>query len=93
VHVTRTRPQVEVFADGAGVVSHAGSRLIADLADLGGIPAGRVRRLRVSTGLGVAGAAWRDRGEGGVGERGLRFDDRDVWGVSLRIEARSVRSA
>jgi hypothetical protein len=33
VHVTRTRPQVEVFADGAGVVSHAGSRLIADLAD------------------------------------------------------------
>jgi hypothetical protein len=49
VHVTRTRPQVEVFADGAGVVSHAGSRLIADLADqttlsgqLSAVLAGRV---------------------------------------------------
>jgi hypothetical protein len=33
VHVTRTRPPVEVSADGVGVVSHAGSRLLADLAD------------------------------------------------------------
>jgi hypothetical protein len=33
VHATRTRPPVEVSADGAGVVSHAGSRLLADLAD------------------------------------------------------------
>ncbi len=33
MHVTRTRPPVEVSADGAGVVSHAGSRLLADLAD------------------------------------------------------------
>jgi hypothetical protein len=33
VHATRTRPAVEVSADGAGVVSHAGSRLLADLAD------------------------------------------------------------
>ena len=33
VHATRTRPAVEVSADGTGVVSHAGSRLIADLAD------------------------------------------------------------
>src|SRR4051794_2561202 len=33
VHVTRTRPTVEVSADGYGVVSHAGSRLLADLAD------------------------------------------------------------
>jgi Transposase DDE domain group 1 len=33
VYVTRTRPPVEVSADGAGVVSHAGSRLLADLAD------------------------------------------------------------
>ncbi|TAM88502.1 MAG: IS1380 family transposase [Jatrophihabitans sp.] len=33
VHATRTRPVVEVSADGVGVVSHAGSRLLADLAD------------------------------------------------------------
>ena len=33
VHATRTRPAVEVSADGVGVVSHAGSRLLADLAD------------------------------------------------------------
>jgi hypothetical protein len=33
VHVTRTRPPVEVSADGVGVVSHACSRLLADLAD------------------------------------------------------------
>jgi Transposase DDE domain group 1 len=33
VHATRTRPPVEVSADGVGVVSHAGSRLLADLAD------------------------------------------------------------
>jgi hypothetical protein len=33
VHVTRTRPLVEVSADGAGVVSHVGARLLADLAD------------------------------------------------------------
>jgi Transposase DDE domain group 1 len=33
VKVTRTRPGVVVSADGVGVVSHAGSRLLADLAD------------------------------------------------------------
>ena len=33
VHATRTRPPVVVSADGDGVVSHAGSRLLADLAD------------------------------------------------------------
>lgn len=33
VHATRSRPPVEVSADGDGVVSHAGSRLLADLAD------------------------------------------------------------
>jgi hypothetical protein len=33
VHATRTRPPVEVSADGVGVVSHAGSRLLVDLAD------------------------------------------------------------
>jgi hypothetical protein len=33
MHATRTRPAVVVSADGAGVVSHAGSRLFADLAD------------------------------------------------------------
>ena len=33
VKATRTRPPVVVSADGIGVVSHAGSRLLADLAD------------------------------------------------------------
>lgn len=30
---TTTRPKIIVTADGAGVVSHAGSRLLADIAD------------------------------------------------------------
>jgi hypothetical protein len=34
VKVTCTRPRVEVSADGAGVVSHVGARLLADLADV-----------------------------------------------------------
>lgn len=49
VHATRTRPALDVSADGSGVVSHAGSRLLADLADrstltaqLSGVFAGRV---------------------------------------------------
>jgi hypothetical protein len=33
VQATTTRPKIAVTADGAGVVSHAGSRLLADLAD------------------------------------------------------------
>jgi Transposase DDE domain group 1 len=33
VHVTRSRPAVEVSADGTGVVSHVGARLLADLVD------------------------------------------------------------
>ncbi len=33
MHATRTRPAVEVSADGVGVVSHAGLRLLADSAD------------------------------------------------------------
>jgi len=33
VHATRTRPSVEVSADGVGVVSHVGARLLADVAD------------------------------------------------------------
>jgi hypothetical protein len=33
VQATTTRPKITVTADGAGVVSHAGTRLLADLAD------------------------------------------------------------
>ena len=33
MHATRSRPPVEVSADGVGVVSHVGARLLADLAD------------------------------------------------------------
>ncbi len=33
MHVTAGRPRLVVTADGAGVVSHAGARLLADVAD------------------------------------------------------------
>ncbi|KOV69419.1 hypothetical protein ADL00_11580 [Streptomyces sp. AS58] len=33
MHTTRSRPKLVVSPDGHGVVSHAGSRLLADLAD------------------------------------------------------------
>ena len=33
MQVTTTRPKITATADGEGVVSHAGSRLLADLAD------------------------------------------------------------
>ncbi len=33
MQATTTRPKITVTADGAGVVSHAGTRLLADLAD------------------------------------------------------------
>ncbi|HEY0692608.1 MAG TPA: IS1380 family transposase, partial [Kribbella sp.] len=35
---TTTRPVVTVTADGRGVASHVGSRLLADLADVTGLP-------------------------------------------------------
>lgn len=37
VHPTSTRPTIMVTTDGRGVVSHAGSRLLADLADVTGL--------------------------------------------------------
>lgn len=40
VQTTRSRPRVRVTADGSGVVSHAGSRLLADLATLMGLDGG-----------------------------------------------------
>ena len=33
MQATTTRPTITVTSDGAGIVSHAGSRLLADLAD------------------------------------------------------------
>ena len=36
---TGTRPKVIVSADGRGVVSHAGARLLADMADAAGLTA------------------------------------------------------
>lgn len=35
-----SRPKVHVTADGSGVVGHAGTRLLADLADATGLTAG-----------------------------------------------------
>ena len=37
MHTTGSRPKLVVSADGRGVVSHAGSRLLADLADVTGL--------------------------------------------------------
>jgi hypothetical protein len=34
---TRTRPKLTVSCDGSGVVAHAGTRLVADLADITGL--------------------------------------------------------
>jgi len=38
VQATTTRPRITATTDGAGVVSHAGSRLLADVADAAGVP-------------------------------------------------------
>lgn len=49
MRTTRSRPKVVVSADGHGVVSHAGSRLLADLADVTSLTSGfadALRRLR-----------------------------------------------
>jgi hypothetical protein len=37
MQITRTRPKLVVTADGTGVVAHAGTRLLADLADATGL--------------------------------------------------------
>jgi hypothetical protein len=39
VHATTSRPLVTVTTDGRGVAAHAGSRLLADLADAAGLSA------------------------------------------------------
>ncbi|MEV6947872.1 IS1380 family transposase [Streptomyces sp. NPDC051172] len=49
MHTTGSRPKLVVSADGRGVVSHAGSRLLADLADVTGLTSAftdALRRLR-----------------------------------------------
>jgi hypothetical protein len=46
VHTTGARPKLVVSADGRGVVSHAGSRLLADLADATGLTAAFIQMLR-----------------------------------------------
>jgi len=49
VHTTGSRPKLVVSADGRGVVSHAGSRLLADLANVTGLTTAftdELRRLR-----------------------------------------------
>ena len=49
MHTTGLRPKLVVSADGRGVVSHAGSRLLADLADATGLTSAftdALRRLR-----------------------------------------------
>jgi hypothetical protein len=56
VHTIGSRPKLVVSADGRGVVSLAGSRLLADLADATGLTgafADALRRLRPDDRLGV----------------------------------------
>ena len=38
MQATTTRPRITAATDGNGVVSHAGSRLLADAADAAGVP-------------------------------------------------------
>jgi hypothetical protein len=40
MQVTRARPKITVTADGRGVVGHAGTRLLADIADVTGLTSG-----------------------------------------------------
>jgi Transposase DDE domain group 1 len=40
VNTTRTRPRIVVSGDGRGVVGHAGTRLLADIADVTGLTGG-----------------------------------------------------
>jgi len=46
VHTTGSRPKLVVSSDGHGVVSHAGSRLLADLADTTGLTGAFTQALR-----------------------------------------------
>lgn len=55
VQVTTRRPKITATADGVGVVSHAGARLLADLADASTLTG------RLSSVLFVGGAAEGDR--------------------------------
>jgi len=43
VQTTGLRPKLVVTADGRGVAGHAGTRLLAELADATGLTAGGVR--------------------------------------------------
>ena len=46
MQVTRTRPKIVVCGDGRGVVGHAGTRLLADIADVTGLTGGFSDALR-----------------------------------------------
>ena len=46
MHTTGSRPKLVVSSDGRGVVSHAGSRLLADLADATGLTVAFTNALR-----------------------------------------------
>ncbi|MFD4948241.1 IS1380 family transposase [Streptomyces sp. NPDC058409] len=89
VHTTGSRPKLVVSADGRGVVSHAGSRLLADLADATGLTGsfanvlGRLRPRgtghdpgRVAVDLAVMLA---DGGEA-IADLSLLRDQREVFG-------------
>jgi hypothetical protein len=47
MHGTGSRPRVQVTADGRGVVSHAGTRLLTDIAEVTGLASGFSEALTV----------------------------------------------
>jgi hypothetical protein len=71
VHATTTRPKITVTADGDGVVSHAGSRLLADIAQVTGLDTGfdAIRRRRAAAPLGARPGPGADGSGGDAGRR------------------------
>ena len=90
MQTTGSRPKLVVSADGRGVVSHAGSRLLADLADATGLTAAftdALRRLRPrGTGhdpgrIGVDLAVMLADGGQAISDLALLRDQKDVFGT------------
>lgn len=64
-----SRPKIVVMADGRGVVGHAGSRLLADLADATGLASAGVGRVDAVATTGFWPWSRADRGSNSIGSR------------------------
>ena len=76
MQATTTRPRVTATTDGDGVVSHAGSRLLADVADRTTLT-GQLAEVLAGPAE-AAGAARSGSGAGGHGGRGRRRCEDDL---------------